>query len=149
MTPNEFLYWLHGWTELEQGKRPNIEQWRMIVSHLELVFEKVTPNTLEMEEMLDDFPIKWEAPIGPLPEDDTANELVDIVQHIRDNQEDDSKIFIPDQAMKPSYFPPDQGSLYCQEPATHYCDTVPLTNEGSQEPFEPTPPVIPRKARDD
>lgn len=43
MTPIEFCYWLQGWVEMENGKKPNLEQWKMINSHLQLVFNKVTP----------------------------------------------------------------------------------------------------------
>lgn len=43
MSPIEFCYWLQGWVELENGKTPKPEQWKMILEHLDLVFKKVTP----------------------------------------------------------------------------------------------------------
>lgn len=45
MTPNDFCYWLHGWTELKGDKAaPTAIQWQVIVDHLDLVFDKVTPD---------------------------------------------------------------------------------------------------------
>lgn len=43
MTPIDFCYWLQGWVEMEGGKKPNLQQWKMITEHLGLVFQKVTP----------------------------------------------------------------------------------------------------------
>src|SRR5690606_2925322 len=43
MTPQEFCYWLQGYSELG-GERPTEEQWAQIKEHLKLVFTKVTPE---------------------------------------------------------------------------------------------------------
>lgn len=43
MTPEQFTYWLQGYTELN-GSQPTPEQWKIIKDHLQLVFNKVTPN---------------------------------------------------------------------------------------------------------
>lgn len=43
MSTDQFCYWLQGFNELV-GKNPTEEQWRIIQDHLNLVFNKVTPN---------------------------------------------------------------------------------------------------------
>lgn len=43
MTPEQFVYWLQGWCEMNGGKMPSQEQWNMINNHLKTVFNKVTP----------------------------------------------------------------------------------------------------------
>jgi hypothetical protein len=44
MTESDFTRWLQGWVELEKGKLPTAEQWKMITDHLKLVYTKVTPE---------------------------------------------------------------------------------------------------------
>lgn len=44
MTPDQFAWWLHGWTEIQGGAVPSAAQWQVIRDHLDLVFTKVTPN---------------------------------------------------------------------------------------------------------
>lgn len=43
MTPENFCYWLQGYSEL-CGEAPTIEQWELINEHLKLVFSKVTQD---------------------------------------------------------------------------------------------------------
>jgi hypothetical protein len=43
MTPEQFCYWLQGYTELH-GSPPSAEQWKSIQEHLKTVFHKVTPS---------------------------------------------------------------------------------------------------------
>ena len=43
MTPENFCFWLNGYVELD-GRLPTLEQWRSIKEHLNLVFDKVTPD---------------------------------------------------------------------------------------------------------
>jgi hypothetical protein len=38
MTPEQFAYWLQGYTELTAGQQPTPEQWKSITEHL-----KITP----------------------------------------------------------------------------------------------------------
>lgn len=40
----EFVTWLRGWIELNDGAMPTERQWEMIKDHLDLGFAKVTPN---------------------------------------------------------------------------------------------------------
>jgi hypothetical protein len=42
MTPEQFTYWLQGYSEITQGV-PTKEQWKIIQDHLQTVFHKVTP----------------------------------------------------------------------------------------------------------
>jgi len=46
MDPLNFCYWLQGYIELTKETNPtfNVEQTKIIVDHLKLVFNKVTPN---------------------------------------------------------------------------------------------------------
>lgn len=44
MTPEQFAYWLQGFTELTAGQQPSPEQWKSITEHLKTVFVKVTPE---------------------------------------------------------------------------------------------------------
>lgn len=43
MTPEQFCYWLQGFSEIV-GKAPDNLQWLMIHDHLQTVFHKVTPS---------------------------------------------------------------------------------------------------------
>lgn len=43
MTPEQFTYWLQGFTEIS-GEQPTKEQWQVIKDHLQIVFHKVTPQ---------------------------------------------------------------------------------------------------------
>ncbi len=43
MTPEQFCYWLQGFTELGSTP-PSPEQWKSINAHLKTVFVKVTPE---------------------------------------------------------------------------------------------------------
>ena len=42
MTPEQFVYWLQGFAEVNQTA-PNDAQWTIIKDHLQLVFKKETP----------------------------------------------------------------------------------------------------------
>lgn len=44
LTPENFVYWLQGFVEMNGGKRPTKEQWKMINDHLQLVFLKIDHN---------------------------------------------------------------------------------------------------------
>ena len=50
MTPENFCYWLQGYTELN-GDPPTPEQWQSIKEHLKLVFDKITPEVLHLEKV--------------------------------------------------------------------------------------------------
>jgi len=43
MTTEQFAYWLQGYVEITNSE-PTKEQWKIIKDHLQLVFNKVTPN---------------------------------------------------------------------------------------------------------
>lgn len=44
MTPQDFVYWLQGFVELQNPDELTKEQWQTIKDHLALVTNKVTPN---------------------------------------------------------------------------------------------------------
>lgn len=44
MTPEQFTYWLNGFFEISDTDNLNDKQVRIIRDHLDLVFNKVTPN---------------------------------------------------------------------------------------------------------
>lgn len=45
MTPEQFVYWLNGFAELNPSlEQPTPEQWKSITEHLKTVFVKVTPE---------------------------------------------------------------------------------------------------------
>ncbi len=44
ITPEQFIYWLQGFIEIEDPKFLNEKQLSIIKDHLNLVFKKVTPN---------------------------------------------------------------------------------------------------------
>lgn len=48
MTPENFVYWLNGFVELN-GNPPTPEQWQSIKEHLQLVMTKVTPPILQVK----------------------------------------------------------------------------------------------------
>ena len=43
MQPEQFVYWLRGYTEITNGAMPDATQWQIIQDHLNEVFVKVTP----------------------------------------------------------------------------------------------------------
>ena len=49
MTPENFVYWLQGFVELN-GNPPTPEQWQSIKEHLSLVMNKVTPSVLDVNQ---------------------------------------------------------------------------------------------------
>lgn len=66
MTPEQFTYWLQGWTELS-GATPTEEQWKSIKEHLQTVFKKVTPP---ISVPTPNVPyIDWNQPPTPYPYD--------------------------------------------------------------------------------
>lgn len=44
MTPQDFAYWLKGFMEIENPKKLDEKQTQIIKDHLDLVFEKQTPD---------------------------------------------------------------------------------------------------------
>lgn len=50
MDHSSFCYWLHGYMELTNGAHPTPQQWETIKDHLELIFNKVTPNRFNDKE---------------------------------------------------------------------------------------------------
>jgi len=43
MNYDQFAYWLQGFVEMNGGREPTKEQWKMIKDHLQLCFKKLTP----------------------------------------------------------------------------------------------------------
>lgn len=51
MSPENFCYWLQGYSEL-CGENPSPEQWKMIQDHLTLVFKNVTkPELVDLRQL--------------------------------------------------------------------------------------------------
>lgn len=67
MTPEQFCYWLQGYTELQVGEVGiTRDQWRIIQDHLKEVFHKVTPNR-SLQEQLKPVPMPNIKPGGSWP----------------------------------------------------------------------------------
>ena len=43
MTPRDFTYWLQGFAEIHK-RAPTADEWQVITDHLQLVFDKQTPD---------------------------------------------------------------------------------------------------------
>lgn len=52
MTPEQFTYWLQGFSELNGEWPPNKDQWKAIQEHLNTVFKKITPPAAKAAPML-------------------------------------------------------------------------------------------------
>ncbi len=63
MTPEQFCYWLNGYSEAA-GDAPDGEQWKMIRAHLQLVFNK-SPITKKSNEETFEEMIKKSREIAP------------------------------------------------------------------------------------
>lgn len=92
MTPIEFCYWLQGWAELEDGKTPKMEQWKLILAHLQLVFDKQTPTIESLLEEGKNAQYFHEDDLPPLEDllptddEDLREKLLDVVDQL--NSED-------------------------------------------------------------
>ena len=53
MSPEQFVYWMQGYTELTNGAMPTAEQWAAICDHLKQVFHKVTPSRISQDQIKD------------------------------------------------------------------------------------------------
>lgn len=62
MTPQDFCYWLQGFSELSCADYPTAEQWKLIREHLALTFNKVTPTLVPMTTP---YVTPWEQWHGP------------------------------------------------------------------------------------
>lgn len=51
MDSNQFTYWLQGFFEIAEPRELNPKQVQMIKDHLDLVFNKVTPNRVSIPEI--------------------------------------------------------------------------------------------------
>lgn len=66
MTPEQFCYWLQGFSELNT-KIPTQEQWNLIEAHLGTVFKKVTPVVIPKPSPHDLFSLTTVPAWGGLP----------------------------------------------------------------------------------
>ena len=48
MTPEQFCYWLQGFAEINPCDALSATQWTIVRDHLALVFNKVTPDRVEV-----------------------------------------------------------------------------------------------------
>ena len=100
MTPSDFCYWLQGWAEMEDGKKPSMEQWKLILSHLDLVFEKITPS---LEDLVHSFEeMDWD------DESVAGDDMTDLLEKVVDGLPDEpaTVVFNP-----PGDFRPPQSTL--------------------------------------
>ena len=65
MTPEQFCYWLKGYSEVA-GTEPNDYQWKVITDHLATVFHKVTPQYLPNPAPLVDLARKHIGHLSPI-----------------------------------------------------------------------------------
>lgn len=65
MDAQAFAYWLQGFVEMNGGKQPTPEQWKMITEHLQLVFTKVTPKLGEPKPHTPNWDIPQTVPYFP------------------------------------------------------------------------------------
>lgn len=56
MTPENFVYWLQGWLEIQKPMAINEEQTQEIKNHLALVLRKETPTQGERKFLNDNYP---------------------------------------------------------------------------------------------
>lgn len=49
MTPEQFIYWLKGFIEIDNPKNLDSKKVKIIKDHLDLVFNKVTPKYYEFD----------------------------------------------------------------------------------------------------
>ena len=63
MTTEQFAYWLKGFMEINRPTSIDAMQTQIIKDHLDLVFDKVTPDrSNEEEELVTDLPKKSKRP---------------------------------------------------------------------------------------
>lgn len=68
MTPENFCYWLQGFIEINGGcKEITPEQVKTINDHLQLVFVKLTPNNVSMQDYLEKVVLTKPATIDTSP----------------------------------------------------------------------------------
>ncbi len=140
MTPEEFVYWLQGWTEMEQGKHPTEDQWKMIVAHLTTIFTKITPDFDDISQHKQYIP-EEDTGLDALSNVDPA-EMTKMLQEAVEELNDTKSIFERTRH-HPSISPgPDfPGPLLCKADSdTKFC----CTNVGVL-----PRPVLPRKIHND
>ncbi len=137
MTPEEFVYWLQGWTELEQGKLPTEDQWKMIVAHLTTIFTKITPDFDDISQHRQRILEEEDTGLDALSNID-PDEMTKMLQEAVEELKDTKSVFEPTRH-HPSISPgPDfPGPLICEADSdTKFCcsavDDLPR-------------PVLPRK----
>lgn len=75
MTPEQFAYWLQGYTELTSGQQPTPGQWQSITEHLKTVFVKVTPT------------IHQKSAVGPSEDPDKQKAYDDALRRFNESQQ--------------------------------------------------------------
>lgn len=59
MNAQNFCYWLQGYAEIMKDQQPTQEHWKIIVKHLDLVFENVTKDVKIIDQRLQDPLADW------------------------------------------------------------------------------------------
>ena len=149
MTTHDFATWLHGFTELTGGQMPTEAQWKMIVEHLDLCFNKVTPilGSPKIPELRVGIP----TPVGPrvLTPKEAGAELAKIL--VKDRAEKEAAEKEKDAAEKAEAFKKEaERQSRIREQNEKIVDTIRKAAEKSKEeneqkrltptPFFPQPP---------
>ncbi len=59
MTPQDFVYWLQGYIELQDPKTINEQQVQIIKDHIALVLKKETPQMIPLKPWVNSGPSYW------------------------------------------------------------------------------------------
>lgn len=66
MNPEQFAYWLQGFLEMSETKTISEKQVQIIKDHLNLVFEKKTPNRADLLKRIPKSPKEFVDLLNPI-----------------------------------------------------------------------------------
>ena len=144
MSPEKFVYWLQGWVEMEQGKKPSLEQWKMVIAHLDTIFHKVTPSMDDLlsESAADMFRMALHDEVADLSPEDNQTSVDDPTSVLEEQTEDLKDVL--EELFENGFAPPTRGGRPPQvelDALRPICSTVP------DEPFYCAISPLPRNKR--